>query len=103
LLSEVLGIFLLVSLVMNMVELALPHVSQDVGLAMHAIARGRYRRSYWGLAIGLGLILPAALSALVWIGAISSAWSSLTAVFALLGIWWFDTIWVKAGQVVPLS
>jgi Fe-S-cluster-containing dehydrogenase component/formate-dependent nitrite reductase membrane component NrfD len=103
LLSEVLGIFLLVSLVMNMVELALPHVIQDVGLAMHAIARGRYRRSYWGLAIGLGLILPAALSALVWIGAISPAWSSLAAVFALLGVWWFDTIWVKAGQVVPLS
>ena len=103
LLSEILGIFLLISLVMNIAELALPHVSQDVSLAMHAIARGRFRRSYWGLAISLGLILPAVLVSLIWVGVISPAWSSLPAVLALIGVWWFDTIWVKAGQVVPLS
>jgi len=103
LLSEILGIFLLISLVMNIAELALPHVSQDVSLAMHAIARGRFRRSYWGLAISLGLILPAVLVSLIWVGVISPAWSSLPAVSALIGVWWFDTIWVKAGQVVPLS
>jgi Fe-S-cluster-containing dehydrogenase component/formate-dependent nitrite reductase membrane component NrfD len=103
LLSEVLGIFLLISLVMNITELALPHVSQEVSLAMRAIARGRFRRSYWGLAIGLGLILPAVLISLVWVGVISPAWLPLPAALALGGVWWFDMIWVKAGQVVPLS
>jgi len=103
LLSEILGIFLLISLVMNIAELVMPHVTQDVSLAMHAIARGRFRVSYWGLAIGLGLLLPAVLVSLVWVGVISLAWLPLPAVLALTGVWRFDTIWVKAGQVVPLS
>jgi hypothetical protein len=67
------------------------------------MARGRFRRSYWGLAIGLGLILPALLILLVWAGLMSPSWLPLPAVSALIGVWWFDTIWVKAGQVVPLS
>ena len=103
-LTGILGVFLLISLVLNLAELSLRRlVSQEVGLAMHAIARGRFRRSYWGLAIGLGLILPAVLISVIWVGAISQAWSSLAAVLALTGVWWFDLIWVKAGQVVPLS
>jgi len=101
--SQILGGSLFVSLIMNIAELALPHVNQDVSLAMHAIARGRFRRSYWGLAIGLGLVLPAVLISLVWIGVISLAFLPLPAVLALIGVWWFDAIWVKAGQVVPLS
>jgi len=103
LLSGVLGIFLFISLVMVIAELALPHVNQGVSLAMHAMARGRFRRSYWGLAIGMGLILPALLIFLVWAGIMSSSWLPLPAVLALIGVWCFDTIWVKAGQVVPLS
>jgi hypothetical protein len=70
---------------------------------MHAIARGSFRRSYWGLVIGLGLILPVVLISLVWAGLIPPAWLPLPAVLALGGVWWFDMIWVKAGQVVPLS
>ena len=66
LLSRVLLIFLLISLAMNLTELTLPHVSEDVHLAMHALARGRFRGRYWGLTIGLGLVAPAALTALVW-------------------------------------
>jgi hypothetical protein len=88
---------------MNIAELVMPHVTQDVSLAMHAIARGRFRVSYWALAIGLGLLLPAVLVSLVWVGVISLAWLPLPAVLALTGVWQFDTIWVKAGQVVPLS
>lgn len=41
--SGVLGIFLLMSLAMNLAEMALPHASQDLTLAMHAIARGSFR------------------------------------------------------------
>jgi formate-dependent nitrite reductase membrane component NrfD len=103
LLSGILAVFLLISLAMNLAELALPHVNQDVSLAMHAMTRGRIRHSYWGLAIGLGLILPAVLILLVWLGAVSPVWLPIPAVLALAGVWWFDTIWVKAGQVVPLS
>jgi Fe-S-cluster-containing dehydrogenase component/formate-dependent nitrite reductase membrane component NrfD len=102
-LSGVLGIVLLISLVMNVAELSLPHVSRDVSLARQAMVRGRFRRGYWGLAIGLGLILPAVLTALVWVRAVSPAWSSMAALLALTGLWWFDIVWVKAGQVVPLS
>jgi formate-dependent nitrite reductase membrane component NrfD len=102
-LSEILATLLLISFVMNIAELALPHISYDVSLAMHALTRGSFRHSYWGVAIGLGIILPALLIALVAFGAISQAWSSLSALLALNGIWWFDVIWVKAGQIVPLS
>ena len=101
--SEILGASLLMSLAMNIAELALPHVTQEVSVAMHAIARGSFRRSYWGLVIGLGLILPVVLISLVWAGLIPPAWLPLPAVLALGGVWWFDMIWVKAGQVVPLS
>ena len=103
LLSYVLGIFLFISLAMNIVELAQPHVNEGVRLAMQAIVRGRFRRSYWGLAIGLGLILPAVLVCLFWAGLIPQTSLPLPAVLALLGVWCYDAIWVKAGQVVPLS
>jgi Fe-S-cluster-containing dehydrogenase component/formate-dependent nitrite reductase membrane component NrfD len=104
LLSGVLGVFLIISLVVNLAELSQRRrVSQEVRLAMHAIARGRFHRPYWGLSIGLGMILPALLIALLQVRVISPAWSSLAAVLALTGVWWFDLIWVKAGQVVPLS
>jgi hypothetical protein len=31
------------------------------------------------------------------------AFAMAAAVLALAGLWWFEELWVKAGQCVPLS
>jgi len=102
-LSVVLGIALVVSLAMQLAEVALPHVNEDVRLAIHEIVAGRFRARYWGLAIGVGLLLPVVLIALSLAGATSFWMAPTAALLALAGIWWFEEIWIKAGQAVPLS
>jgi Fe-S-cluster-containing dehydrogenase component/formate-dependent nitrite reductase membrane component NrfD len=102
-LSVVLGIALVVSLAMQLAEVALPHVNEDVRLAIHEIVAGRFRARYWGLAIGVGLLLPVVLIALSLAGATSFWVAPTAALLALAGIWWFEEIWIKAGQAVPLS
>jgi Fe-S-cluster-containing dehydrogenase component/formate-dependent nitrite reductase membrane component NrfD len=49
---------LLVSLGMNMGEIALPHVSEDVKIATQALITGRLSRRFWGLGWLLRLFLP---------------------------------------------
>jgi formate-dependent nitrite reductase membrane component NrfD len=90
------------SLCMTLTELALPHASEDVRLARHALIRGRLRSRFWNLAIGAGLALPILLLSsfsLPLNGPVLAAASIL----ALAGVWWFEDLWVKAGQSVPLS
>jgi Fe-S-cluster-containing dehydrogenase component/formate-dependent nitrite reductase membrane component NrfD len=100
--------FLVLSLCMALVELALPHVSEDVGLAFRQAVRGNLRSRFWGRAMGAGLALPILL--ICWVSAFSSFLTStgisilaVAAVLALAGVWWFEDVWVKAGQSLPLS
>jgi formate-dependent nitrite reductase membrane component NrfD len=104
LLSLVLECSLLISFAMQLVEAALPHVNDDVRVAMHEITGGRFRTRYWVLAIGVGIVVPAVVIPLVGLGVVPFRWMwLLAAVPALAGVWIFEDIWVKAGQVVPLS
>jgi len=97
---QILVPFLVISLLMVLAEVALPHVSIDSQLAMRALIRGHLRMRFWGLVVGAGLVLPIVLG-------IFSAWDSIwtipVPVLALAGVWWFQDLWVKAGQSVPLS
>jgi Fe-S-cluster-containing dehydrogenase component/formate-dependent nitrite reductase membrane component NrfD len=100
--------FLVLSLFMTLVEPALPHVSEDVRLAVRHMVRGNLKTRFWGLAVGAGLALPILL---ICSASVFSTFSTSTgisilaaaAVLALAGVWWFEDVWVKAGQSVPLS
>jgi Fe-S-cluster-containing dehydrogenase component/formate-dependent nitrite reductase membrane component NrfD len=99
----ILLISLIVSLAMNMGEIALPHVSEDVKIATRMLIRGRLSGRFWGLAIGVGLVAPIVLAALVIVSVVPMAVEFVAAIFALAGLWWFEELWVKAGQAAPLS
>ena len=101
------AILLLVSvaagLAMILLEAALPPVSQDVKLAHKVLMHGRLARRFWGLAVGAGALVPMALVALVLQSSTGGIAAILAALLALAGVWWFDHLWVEAGQSVPLS
>jgi formate-dependent nitrite reductase membrane component NrfD len=100
----VLLISLIVSLAMNVGEIALPHVSEDVRIATQVLLNGRLSGRFWGLVIGAGLIAPIILTALGLASLIPRpAFAVVAAVLALVGLWWFEELWVKAGQSAPLS
>lgn len=94
---------LLLSLAMVLVEIALPHATEDAALASHSMVRGQYRVQFWGLAIGIGFAAPIVLSALFLFWLHSPGLAIVSAVLALAGLFWYEDVWVKAGQVVPLS
>ena len=98
---------LAVSLVMVLAEAFLPHVTEDVRLAMRNLVRGPLRFRFWLLTIGAGLVLPIALLISVLFIRIPLRTDivilAVAAFLALAGVWWFEDVWVKAGQSVPLS
>ncbi len=100
----VLMLAMMVSLLMVLAELALPHVSEDAKRAADTLTRGRLRLRFWGLVIGAGLLLPIVLAISVLSSKVEKDFTStLVAVLALAGVWFFEDAWVKAGQAVPLS
>jgi Fe-S-cluster-containing dehydrogenase component/formate-dependent nitrite reductase membrane component NrfD len=94
---------LIINLAMNMGEMALPHVSEDVRVAVQILTRGRLSGRFWGLVVGVGLIVPIVLASLTVLEIAPLTAGALAAGFALAGLWWFEDLWVKAGQAAPLS
>jgi Fe-S-cluster-containing dehydrogenase component/formate-dependent nitrite reductase membrane component NrfD len=94
---------LLLSVIMVLAEIALPHASEDAALATRSMVRGQYRGQFWGLAMGIGFAVPMILSALYVFAALPVWFAIAAAVLALAGLYWYEDVWVKAGQVVPLS
>lgn len=93
-------ISLAAALAMAVVEISLPHASEDGRRAICALTSGRWRWQFWGLAVGMGMILPILLLAF---DAGANAMEVSAAALALGGSWIFEALWVKAGQSVPLS
>ena len=94
---------LLLSLATVLTEVALPHAAEDASLANRSLVRGQYRLQFWGLAVGIGFAAPIVLSALFLFCGLSPGFAMVSAVLALAGLFWYEDVWVKAGQVVPLS
>jgi formate-dependent nitrite reductase membrane component NrfD len=68
--------------------------------AVEVLLRGSLRSDFWWGAIVMGCAVPVLL--LVWIGI--GGWSALIAgVLATAGAYYWDRVWVKAGQAIPLS
>lgn len=101
--SLILLISLTVALVMVLAEIALPHVSKDVELAMRSLVSGRYSYLFWVFAIGTGLLAPISLTILFRLSLTSRGLGIMSALLALAGLFWSEGLWVKAGQSVPLS
>lgn len=86
-------------------ELTIPHVNAHVSRTVRLLTHGPYR---WVLLLGvvlLGLVVPLALAAVA-VFAYSRAVaipSAFAASAALAGLWFYESIWVSAGQDVPLS
>lgn len=65
---------------------------------------GALSRSFWTLAFGLGILLPLVIVAGAALTTGPSAFALASAsVFSLIGLWFYEDIWVKAGQALPLS
>jgi formate-dependent nitrite reductase membrane component NrfD len=87
-----------VNLLLAVAERVTPHPNADAAAAARLITDGPWRTAFWGGAVVAGTLLPAAL--LLVPGQLPAA---LAALLALLGLYYYDDCWVKAGQAVPLS
>jgi Fe-S-cluster-containing dehydrogenase component/formate-dependent nitrite reductase membrane component NrfD len=82
-------------------ELWMPHGTQDAGRAARLIIRGPFSKTFWGLVVGFGHVLPVLLLALV--PGVPIGISFVAGACALIGLLVFEHIWLMAGQSVPLS
>jgi len=103
-LSKVLSASLVLSVALILAEVFLTPLNEEVRRATNLMKKGALSWSFWGLVIGVGIILP--LIFLVLPGSQNDTTlvlQILASVFALFGLWVFEDLWIKAGQAVPLS
>lgn len=99
-LSHFMVIALLASLAMIMGELFMKHGAEDAIRAGALLARGSLAKQFWLLAIGVGIVLPMALV----LAPINSLIPNIVAAaLVLFGLWYYEHLWIKAGQALPLS
>jgi Fe-S-cluster-containing dehydrogenase component/formate-dependent nitrite reductase membrane component NrfD len=100
-------ISLLLSFATTMTETFLTHVSEDARLATQNMVFGRLRARFWGLAVCAGMVLPMMMLTCVLVSpaprALTTWLLAIAPILALAGVWWYEDVWVKAGQSVPLS
>ena len=77
--------------------------SPHVEAAVATMTRGRYARRFWAGGVVLGLAVPAVLAA-VGLATGAGPWPAAAAgVCAVVGMWFYEDSFVRAGQSVPLS
>ena len=106
--EPVLTIVLMAALAAHLVflvfeNLLTPSPTRHHELALSAIRRGPYARLFWGLALGLGGVLPLALLAFAIAGGASLPLLTAASLLSLAGAFAWEYIWVEAGQSVPIS
>ena len=74
-----------------------------VEVAVAVMTRGRYARRFWAGGVGLGLVVPAVV-----VGAgLAADWGAgpvaVAGISAVVGMWFYEDCFVRAGQSVPLS
>jgi Fe-S-cluster-containing dehydrogenase component/formate-dependent nitrite reductase membrane component NrfD len=98
-LARILAVSLLASAALIFGELFIKHGTDDSSRAGELLLTGALRGRFWLLAIGLGVVVPLVL--ILW--PIAVWFSVAAAVLALFGLWMYEHLWIKAGQVLPLS
>ena len=85
-------------------ELVSKHPTGNHAAAMHHLTRGAYAREWWLGGQVIGVLIPLVLGVVFLAGAGIPLWvAELGGLAALIGIWFADDAFVKAGQAVPLS
>jgi len=94
-------------------ELFGTHASLDVRRAARLVTHGAWRSRFWAGAVVAGIGVPLVL--VVWgLGAAAThlpmgvtlqepIGTCAAAILALIGLWVYEDLWVKAGQSIPLS
>jgi len=100
-LINILNVSLLASAAIIFGELFMKHGAEDAVRAGKLLLRGPLSKSFWLLAIGLGVVLPVGIIFLP-IGSLIPLYI-VAPVLALFGLWMYDHLWIKAGQAMPLS
>jgi len=79
--------------------------SRHVELAIHEMTKGAYKEKFWFGGILVGLAIPAALTivALAAGGAFATGAAAVAGLLAIVGMWFYEDAFVRAGQSVPLS
>ena len=99
-LGHLLVISLLASLAMIFGDLFMKHGAEDSQRAGALLVHGPLSKPFWLCAIGLGIVVPIGL--VLW--PISSLIPNIfAAVLVLFGLWYYEHLWIKAGQAIPLS
>jgi Fe-S-cluster-containing dehydrogenase component/formate-dependent nitrite reductase membrane component NrfD len=99
--SAILFAALAVGLVMILIELTLPAMSEDFRRAAYLISRGELSFRFWIGVVLIGTIVPLILLGVARTD--STAPAAGAALLALAGLWTFENLWIEAGQAVPLS
>jgi Fe-S-cluster-containing dehydrogenase component/formate-dependent nitrite reductase membrane component NrfD len=78
------------------------HQTEQAARAARNLHTDLFATRFWVGGIGVGLVLPTAF-ALAFLGLGGGALLAIGAVLALVGLWFYEDAWVRAGQSVPLS
>jgi Fe-S-cluster-containing dehydrogenase component/formate-dependent nitrite reductase membrane component NrfD len=97
-LKEILWYLLVIGFILTLIEVLRRHGTEDARRANSTLLRGKLAAQFWTLAVGLGLLVPIITLTAASVSAMVGA-----CLLALAGVFWFDWLWVKAGQSVPLS
>ena len=99
-LIHVLLVSLLAGLAMVFGELFMKHGTEDAVRSSELLLKGQLWKSFWIFAVGLGVAVPAIL---IFLPLGSLLPNFVAALLALFGLWFYEHLWIKAGQAVPLS
>ena len=94
---------LLVNFAIVLAEAALPHATEDAGIAARSLVHGKYSGRFWAVTVGACTVVPVMLTAFFLFSQSSPWFVIVAAALALIGLYSFEDLWVKAGQSVPLS
>ena len=95
-----LALSLLLGTINVLIELTLPRRTQEDRLAKRSLIEGASGRRFWISAVALGLVCPLGL---MFLSNRFPVLQGVAAILALYGLFWFEYLWVRAGQSVPLS
>jgi Fe-S-cluster-containing dehydrogenase component/formate-dependent nitrite reductase membrane component NrfD len=95
---------LVVALAITLVDTLRTPGTAEAKRAHKVMSHGALRGQFWGLAVGLGMLLPTVvLAASIFVSGPSVFVLASASVFSLIGLWFYEDVWVKAGQALPLS
>jgi formate-dependent nitrite reductase membrane component NrfD len=83
--------FLLLGLINALTELRQSKGSPEEEMARRVLLQGQLRNHFW-FSVVIGFVLPLIMP-----------WPGIAGVLALFGLFWFEYVWVRAGQSAPLS